>query len=1147
MSQTLLEEIIMRQTCFKLTLSVKASGALLALLLTVGLTPGQADAQVLYGSLVGNVTDQNGAVVSGATVTIVNKGTSQIREAATSESGEYSITNILPGDYDVKVTKQGFSTFTQTGLKITSNNLTRVDVQMKVGNVADVVSVTSDQTLLQSDTAEVKSQLTTKEITDLPNNQYRNYQALINLVPGASPAQFQNSITDTPQRSLATFVNGTNKNNNTTRLDGAINVFIWLPHHNVYVAPVETVQEVTISTDSFDAEQGMAGGAAVSVQTKSGTNQFHGSAFAYHNNQHLNAKNFFYTAPKLNKSISNIDGGTLGGPIKRDKLFFFGSWEGTRERTGRFGLFDVPTAEMRKGDFRGLGVTIYDPASNADPKLRTKLGDQIPSTSINPISKKVLDFIPLPNLPGDSPGRRNYFASGTESLNRDNFDAKINWNRTAAHQIWGKFSALDAQVIAPPALGEAVGPSLGGLAGTGNTKVYLVTVGQTWSLKSFVVDGNFGYTRMDQAAQGVDFGKNIGSEVLGIPGTNGTDPRMSGFPLFFFGPPGGTAGFSPLGQQAGWSPVTRNDRSFTGTANVGRVSGPHDMRFGFDLVRHQLNHWQPEVLNGPRGALFFNGEAVLPGTGSPNRYHQLAQFLLGYTSNVNNTIQYEVMTGREWQFGWYFRDRWQVTRNLTATLGLRYEYYPLMTRANRGIERLDLNTLDVVLGGVGGNPTDLDMTVSKKLFAPRIGLAYRLGDNTVIRSGYGITYDPLPFSRPLRGFYPLTIAQQFDAPGSFQFYRTIGDGIPQVVGPSTFDTGRVRLPTNVEERTPPGGLIHRGYIQSWNLMVERKLPSDITVSAGYVGTQATHQLANLNLNAADVGGGNAGRPFSSRGYVRNMFLFDGRASSHYHALQMAVNRRFTRGLYLKSAYTWSRAINLADEDGGVNLPWNSQSQFYRNRAPAGYDRTHMFTFGYAYELPFGKGKTWASDSRVGSALLGGWQINGVFSAYSGTPFTVTADGASCNCPGNQQTADVIGPVNITGNPGAGTPYFDVLAFRDPSSGLATGQFRYGTTGRNAYRGPGYWNLDFSLFRRFSLTERLKIDFRTEAYNIFNHPQFANPGGNVSSPSRDSQGNILKNPNGTPRLNGFGEITQTLGFADFQVTERRIRFAVRLEF
>jgi Carboxypeptidase regulatory-like domain len=1144
MSQTLLEEIIMRQKCIKMAPPAKALVALLAALLTIGLSPGLVGAQVLYGSLIGNVTDQNGAVVPGATVTIINKGTGQTREAATNESGEYSITNILAGDYDVKVTKQGFTTFTQTNLKITTNNVTRVDVQIKVGNVADVVSVTADQTFLQSDTAEVKSQLTTKEITDLPTNQYRNYQALINLVPGATPAAFQNAITDTPARSLRTFVNGTNPNSNTTRLDGAINVFIWLPHHNVYVAPVETVQEVSITTDSFDAEQGFAGGAAISVQTKSGGNQFHGSAFAFHNNQHFNAKNFFFPAKtKLNKSITNIDGGTFSGPIKRDKLFFFGSWEGTRERVGRFNILNVPTAEMRNGNFAGLGVTLYDPRTTCgrfgNPACaRNAQGQEIitrqqftnpnavPTGLIDPIAKKVLDMIPLPNLPGDSPGVRNYFVSGSEALNRDNFDVKINWNRTPAQQIWGKFSSMDAQVIGLPSFGDAVGPPLGGLAGTGDTKVYLTTVGQTWTINKFVVDGNFGYTRMDQVSLGSDFGKNFGSEVLGIPGTNGSDPRQSGFPLFQFG-------FSDVGQTAGWSPAYRNDRSYTGAVNVGHVRGPHDMRFGFDTVYHQLNHWQPEILNGPRGALIFNGQAVLPGSGSPNRFHQLAQFLLGYTSSVNNTLQYELMTGREWQFGWYFRDRWQVTRNLTATLGLRYEYYPLMTRANRGLERLDLNTLDVLLGGVGGNPTNLDLTTSKKLFAPRIGFAYRLGDNTVIRSGYGITYDPIPFSRPLRGFYPLTIAQQFDA-DAFLPLATIKQGIPPVVGPD-LSTGRVHLPSNVDERTPAAGQIHRGYIQSWNLMVERKLPGDFTTSLGYVGTQTTHQLADLNINAADVGRGNAGRPFSSKGLVRTLNLWDGYLSSNYHALQASVNRRFTRGLYVKSAYTWSKAINMTDEDGWASVGYNSPSQFSRNRALAGYDRTHMFTFGSAYELPFGKGKTWAPDSKVVSALVGGWQINGVFSAYSGTPFTVSAGSASCNCPGNSQTADLVKTdIGVTGNHGAGTPFFDVLAFRDPARTLSAGQFRYGTTGRNAYRGPGYWNLDFSLFRRFALTERFKMDFRTEAYNIFNHPQFGNPGANVS--------NLTFKPDGSINtLGGFGEITSTVN------SERKIRFALRLEF
>src|SRR5262245_13828903 len=280
MRQTFFEEIIMRQTYFKLALSAKALGAMLAVLLTVSLTPNPADAQVLYGSLVGIVTDQNGAVVHGATVTITNKGTSQVREATTNSDGEYTITNVLPGVYDIKVTKQGFTTSTQTDLNISANNALRLDVAMKVGNVSDVVSVTAEATVLQTESATVKSEISGKEIQSLPINNYRNYQSLLNLVPGTTPAAFQNANTDTPERALTTNVNGTARNNNNTRLDGAQSVNIWLPHHSAYVPPTESVQEVNISTNNFDAEQGMAGGAAVQVITKSGTNSFHGSGFA---------------------------------------------------------------------------------------------------------------------------------------------------------------------------------------------------------------------------------------------------------------------------------------------------------------------------------------------------------------------------------------------------------------------------------------------------------------------------------------------------------------------------------------------------------------------------------------------------------------------------------------------------------------------------------------------------------------------------------------------------------------------------------------------------------------------------------------------------------------------------------------------------
>ena len=325
-------------------------------------------AQVLYGSLVGSVTDQNGATVPDATITITNTGTRQQLEGRVNSDGEYRINNILPGVYDIKVTKQGFATYNQTGLTVSANNIIRADVAMKVGGVNDVVNVAADATVLQTESATVKGEISSKEIQALPIGGYRNYQSLLNLVPGTTPAAFQNSTTDTPERALTTNVNGTARNNNNTRIDGAQSVNVWLPHHSSYVAPSESVSEVNVSTNNFDAEQGLAGGAAVQVITKSGSNQFHGAAFAYHDNHFFRAKNAFYPtlvagAPNPNKPklLRTIPGGTLGGPIIKDKLFFFGSWEGMFERSLGDGFFTVPTADVRAGNFSAYGANIYDP------------------------------------------------------------------------------------------------------------------------------------------------------------------------------------------------------------------------------------------------------------------------------------------------------------------------------------------------------------------------------------------------------------------------------------------------------------------------------------------------------------------------------------------------------------------------------------------------------------------------------------------------------------------------------------------------------------------------------------------------------------------------------------------------------------------
>ena len=423
------------------------------------------------------------------------------------------------------------------------------------------------------------------------------------------------------------------------------------------------------------------------------------------------------------------------------------------------------------------------------------------------------------------------------------------------------------------------------------------------------------------------------------------------------------------------------------------MKGKHELRFGFDMVRHQLNHWSPH-LGDPRGNFSFSGNITArrngPGETFPaaNNLNSFADFLLGYPTSMAKAVQNILLTGREWQFGWYARDRWQVGRNLTVNLGLRLEHYPLMTRANSGVEKVDPSTMLVRLGGYGTVPTNSGIEVQSLFLAPRVGIAYRITENTVFRVGYGMTIDPLPFSRPLQGFYPLTITGNFVGADQFEPFRTLSEGIPAIPLPD-LSTGVVPLPPTADMRTP-GDRINRGYIQSWNATLQRKLPGNLIVDAGYVGTQTTNQLADLDINAAAPGAGNAGRPYAAQ-FGRRIALnyWDGYLSSNYHSLQTSVNRSFSNGLLIKGAYTWSKAINMTDEDGWAGVSYNWLPVFDRNRAVAGYDRTQVFQLGWVYELPFGRSKS-LLRSGVGTAVLGGSSVNGVAYAYSGTPFT-------CNC------------------------------------------------------------------------------------------------------------------------------------------------------
>jgi hypothetical protein len=1066
----------------RVTLAALIGAALIA--------PAALHAQLLYGSIVGTVTDQSGAVVPNAQVKAVNPATGEAREVATDASGRFTIGNVVAGAYDVSVTAPGFRLFTQKGVIATVNTVTRVDVQLEVGAQTQEVTVAGAATALQTDKSDVHAELTPSEMSNLPLPNYRNYQSLFNLVPGATPTQFQNSVTDTPQRSLTTNVNGTNRNNNNTRVDGAGDVFVWLPHHTVYVPPEETIETVNITTNSFDAEQGMAGGASVIVTTKSGTNQLHGVAFAYWDNNNLQARNFFYYGKTTPFSLHNIDGGTLGGPIVKNQLFFFGSWEGVWERTNYSSTFTVPTPAERAGDFSSYGTTIYDPLTGDPATGRNRAAfpnNIIPANRMSPVTLKLQNLIPLPNLPGTS---ANYFASGIQALDRNNFDVKIDWNRTPRHHIFGKYSAMKALVSCPFGLGPAGGPGLcNGGPGVAPTLVQVPTLGHTLVISpNVLLDQVLGFNRMGQHGTDSFYGQNIGLD-LGIPGTNGPDIRQSGFPII------NITGFTSLGQTANWMPFWRNDQSWTTSHNLTWTHGSHELRFGFDMIRYQLNQWQPEAGSyGPRGWISFDGAiTALNGGPSPNQFNAWAAFLLGLDQQVGKSVQNIKMTGREWQFGWYARDRWQLARNLTLNLGLRYELYPLVRRSHTGLGRYDLNANQVIIGGVGGNDENAGVTVSHKMFAPRLGLAWRIGSSTVVRTGYGISYDPLPMSRVFRDPYPLTVVQNFVSPNSFVPFGSVSDGIPPMFVPDV-STGRAPVPTSaVISRSPFPGTLHRGYIQSWNFTLERQLPGAFVVSAAYVGTATTHQFVDHELNAGFPGSGTTNLPlYLMWGRNVSTLFEDGWLSSHYHALQTSFNRRFHNGLLIKGAYTYSKAIDMADDDGRTGLLFNWAPMLRRNEAPAGFDIRHNFQVGWVYELPFGKSKPYLR-SGAGAWILGGWQINGALSAYTGTPFTVTSSGASLNAPNNTQTADQVLPtVAKLGGIGPGHPYYDPNAF------APVRDVRFGNTGRNILRAPGVFNTNLSLFRSFPLKERFLLQFRAESYNFTNTAHFSAPAASVTS-------------------------------------------------
>jgi hypothetical protein len=1110
--------------------------AMLVCLLTFGST--LAIAQVLYGALVGSVKDASGAAVPSAKVVITNQQTGQVRESITNDEGGYTFPTIQNGTYEVRITKDGFRTVTNTA-NVAINETVRVDLTLQVGSVTDTVTVEASSATLQTDRAEVRAEVTSKQLTNLPVPVGRNYQNLLVTIPGFSPPRNAHSVPSNPSRSLEANVNGATRSSVNTRIDGVSSTNIWLPHISAYVPSLEAIETVNVVTNSFSAEQGLAGGASISVQIKSGTNDLHGSAFLYNTNNKVIAKPFFLPQGQRNpKYIFNQFGATIGGPIKKNKLFYFAAYEGTTRREFANSFGTMPTAAMRTGDLSATDRPIFDPLTGDDQgRGRTPFaGNVLPANRISPISRNLAGRLPLPNVPSAFI-QQNYFAVGNFLFDRNTLDTKVNYNISDKWTMYGRFSVLDYTMDNAGMLGELIGPGIsgaGGNVGNANGQTYSTTIASTYVLKpSFIIDSYFGFTQMNTLVEQPDLDKNLGRD-LGIPGVNGTRRFEGGWPRFQ------VSNFTTFGMPDAFMPYNRRDPQFQYVANANWTKGTHNVRFGIDYYKMNMNHLQPEFSGANHGAQggfsFTGGPTQLNGGASANEFNSWGAFMLGTPNNYGRLLQVDdVYKTRTNMFSSYVQDTWNASRKLTLNYGVRYEYFPMPTRGDRGVERYDFANNKMLVCGVGVVPRDCGINQQKLQFSPRLGIAYRPTEKTVIRTGFGINWDPWNLARTHRTNFPMLVILNGNAPNGFVPVSRFEQGIPNIPVPD-LGNGVIDIPNNYAV-VSAGDEFKRSYIMSWNFTIQRQIGKGFVAQAGYVANRQVNQTGNLDLNAGQIpGAGVNGAPYFARfGRRVTTQLLTPIGHTSYNALQTTLERRFSKGYSLNVAYTWSKAMGIccnSNSDGG---PAIQALPFYSlNRSLTDFDRTHNFQVTSLWELPFGKGKAFANDG-VAAAILGGWQLNGLLSLYSGSPFNVTADGASLNLfSGSTQRADYARPGEVTkiGRVGQGQPFFDFTAFRPVTDA------RFGDASFMALRGPRIGNGDIGIFRQFKFRERVSAQLRIEMLNVTNTPQFANPSSNIS--------NLRLNPDGTFR-SGVFEVTGLANTGRDGLTQRAFRFGLRMGF
>jgi len=1058
---------------------------------------GWALAQTTFGTITGTVTDASGASVPGASVEIRHEDTNAVRVLKTDLDGNFLAPSLLPGPYSVAVEAPGFQRQVRSGLRLPVNASIRVDFTLRLGQVQETVEVTGEVPLLNTTSATVGTVISNATIVNMPLNG-RQFTQLLLLVPGTTPRQ--GPAANNNLSGISPSVNGGRPQNNNFTLDGADNNESFF--NSFAISPsVDALEEFKVQTHIASAEFGKAAGANINISLRSGTNQLHGVAYHYLRNDKLDARNPFQ--PVRGAFKQNQFGGTLGGPVViprlyhgRDRSFFFFAAEGFRMRKGLTPpQSTVPTPAQLRGDLSG-GPAIFDPWTTqrnpANPSVLTRApfpGNQIPAERIHRASRIIAEqFYPAPNLLG-VPGV-NLVNAKSQRQDDDQWHLRVDHRVSAQNNLFARFSLNNRERSAPTSL-PRVDTTL-----FNRNRNFLLSDTHLFGPTS-ILDVKLAFNRTYIASYNTPQNPDALFRQTGIQGYVIQSNQFPMFPIITI------SGFASIAQDASLTGPLNNYQylvSFT------KIAGRHAFKTGADIRRQQYFGASYRA-----GTIGFDSVPTRDPQNPARTGQSLASFLLGLPSSARRIVGDTSVRMRSTNYHFYLQDDIRLTPKLIMNLGLRYEYNQLPYEKRGRLSGVDLrngNLFWAATNPITGEPPNIRPSIIDpdwNNFAPRFGLAYTLGDRTTIRAGYGIFYNSnfLWELQGPRGQWPFALEQN-ETGLNVEFPERPFDNLFPQNPASVISFG---ITSNIRART--------GYSHQWNLAVQRQLPGNLALEAAYVGA-AAHKLFTLwRENAAVPGPGPLAprRRFPQFGTISET---NSRANSNYNAFQFKAEKRYSRGLTLLAAYTYGKSI----DDASAYLSFSQHNPFRLRdeRGRSDYDVEQTVVVSYAYELPLGPGKRFLGrPGRFARLLLGDWQISGITSLRSGFPIKIVipTDNASTGVTGGQRP-NLVGRLQLPAKERTTERWFNTQAVAMPPI------YTFGDLGRNAFSGPGFVNFDFGAYKTFPLTEKHRLQFRAEFFNIFNTVNLSLPGATMNTAA-------------------FGKINST------STDARDIQFALRYQF